>query len=333
MNRRKFLGRVFALWTIPISVLAQPSPKKWRIGVLAFGTTITGSSAVSTTNPPSPVLRQAFEELGYVEGKNVIYVAKTAEGRIERLPELAHALVASGVDVIVTTGSEATRAAKQATASIPIVFLGPSYPVEEGLVASFARPGGNITGITLAHSDHVSKQLQLLREVAPTLSDLAVVWDPNNPGNAFIVRDMESVAQSLQLKVQSVLIRAPGEADSALAFIAKLRPGALIVYPSPVVYPLGQRIAEVAIKLRVPSIAPAKQFAERGLLLSYGADVRDLDRRVAVYVDRILKGAKPADLPVERPTKFELTVNMRTAKAIGVTIPQSLLLRANDVIQ
>jgi putative ABC transport system substrate-binding protein len=333
MNRRKFIGGVFVLAAVPPSVLAQRPPKTWRIGVLAFGTSITGSSAVSTINPPSPVLRQAFEELGYVEGKNVVYVAKTADGRIERLPELARALAASGVDVIVTTGSEATRAAKQATSSIPIVFLGPSYPVEEGLVASFARPGGNITGVTLAHSDHVSKQLQLLREVAPDLSDLAVIWDPNNPGNAFIVRDMESVAPSLRLKVQSVLIRAPGEADSALAIIAKLRPGALIVYPSPVVYPLGQRIAELAVKLRLPSISPAKHFTEQGLLMSYGAEVRDLDRRVAVYVDRILKGAKPADLPVERPTKFELAVNMKTATAIGVTMPQSLLLRANDVIQ
>jgi putative ABC transport system substrate-binding protein len=276
---------------------------------------------------------RAFEEQGYVEGKNVVYVARNADGRIERLPELAAEIAGAGVDVIVTTGSEATRAAKQATTTIPIVFLGPSYPVEEGLVASFARPGGNITGITLAQSDHVSKLLQLLRDVAPKLADAAVIWNPDNPGNAFEVRDLESASGPMQLKVRSVLIRSASEADSALAEITRLRPGALIVFPSPVVFPLARRLGGLAIQLRIPSITFAKQMLEDGILLSYGADVSDLDRRVVVYVDRILKGASPGDLAVERPTKFELGVNMKTAKALSLTIPQSLLLRADEVIQ
>lgn len=334
MDRRKFLGMVLGSLVMgPRRALAQHAPRVWRIGILSFGSGFTASSATGASDSRSGVLIRAFEEQGYVEGKNVVYVARNAGGRIDRLPELAAEVAGAGVDEIVTTGSEATRAAKQATATIPIVFLGPSYPVEEGLVANFARPGGNITGITLAHSDLVSKLLQLLRDVAPKLADAVVIWDPNNPGNAFVVRDMESAAGPLRLKVQSVLIRSADEADSAIAAIARLRPGALIVLPSPVIFPLAPRLGELAIKLRIPSIGPSKQLSGEGILLAYGADIRDLDRRVAVYVDRILKGAKPADLAVERPTKFELSVNMKTAKAIGLTIPPSLLLRADDVIR
>ena len=313
--------------------LAQRTLRVWRIGILSFGSGVTASSAIGSSDPRSAALIRAFDEQGYVEGRNVVYVTRNADRRIERLQELAAEVAGAGVDVIVTTGSEATRAAKQATATIPIVFLGPSYPVEEGLVASFARPGGNITGITLAHSDVVSKLLQLLRDVAPKLADAAVIWDPANPGNAFVVRDVESAAVPLPLKIRSVLIRSPDEADSAIAAIERPRPGALIVVPSPVVFPLARRLGELAIKLRIPSISLAKQILEEGILLSYGADNRDLDRRVAVYVDRILKGAKPADMAVERPTKFELGVNMKTAKAIELAIPQSLLLRADEVIQ
>ena len=334
MDRRKFLGVTLGSLVIgPPRALAQRAPTIWRIGILSFGAGVTASSATGASDPRGAVLIRAFEEQGYVEGKNVVYVTRNAGGTIERLPELAAEVAGAGVDVIVTTGSEATRAAKQATATIPIVFLGPSYPVEEGLVASFARPGANITGITLAHSDVVSKLLQLLRDVAPKVVDAAVIWDPNNPGNVFVVRDLESAAGPLQLKVRSVLIRSAGEADSAIAAIEQLRPGALIVIPSPVVFPLARRLGELAIKLRIPSISPVKVILEAGTLLSYGADSRDLDRRVVAYVDRILKGAKPADLPVERPTKFELGVNMKTAKAIGLAIPQPLLLRADEVIR
>jgi len=282
---------------------------------------------------PSAVLRQALEELGYVEGKNVAYVSRAADGRIERLPELAVELVRLRVDIILTTGSEATRAAKQATTTVPIVFLGPSYPVEEGLVASFARPGGNITGITLAQSDHVSKQLQLLRDVVPTLAGVAVLWNPANPGSNFTLRDLERAAGPMQLTIRAVPVRNPDETEAAVAAIARVRPGALIVLPSPVLFASMQRIGELAIRLRIPSITALKQNVELGFLLTYGADIRDLERRVAGYVEGILKGASPADLPVERPTKFELAVNLKTAKAIGVAIPQAVLLRADEVIQ
>ena len=274
-----------------------------------------------------------MEELGYVEGKNVAYVSRAADGRIERLPELAVELVRLRVDIILTTGSEATRAAKQATTTVPIVFLGPSYPVEEGLVASFARPGGNITGITLAQSDHVSKQLQLLRDVVPTLADVAVLWNPANPGSNFTLRDLERAAGPMQLTIRAVPVRNPDETEAAVAAIARVRPGALIVLPSPVLFASMQRIGELAIRLRIPSITALKQNVELGFLLTYGADIRDLERRVAGYVEGILKGASPADLPVERPTKFELAVNLKTAKAIGVAIPQAVLLRADEVIQ
>ena len=247
---------------------------------------------------------------------------------------LATELVGLKVDVIVTGGSESTRAAKQVTTSIPIVFYGPSYPVEEGLVASFARPGGNITGITVAMSDTVAKHLQLLRDVVPTLADAAMIWSPANPGNTFAFRDTESAAASLRLKIQSVPMGSAGDVDPVLANIARLKPGALIVQTSAVLtVDHVQRISELAVKLRIPSITIAKTFAEQGLLMSYGADVREIQRRVAGYVDRVLKGAKPGDLPVERPTKFELVINMKTAKALGLTIPQSLLLRADEVMR
>jgi ABC-type uncharacterized transport system substrate-binding protein len=328
MDRRTFMGTVAgALAAARSPARAQQPVKLRRIGIL------TGATSGSPASTVGAVLKQSLQELGYVEGKNVAYVDRGADGRIERLPQLAAELVALGVDVIVTQGSEATRAAKQATASLPIVFVGPSYPVEEGLVASFARPGGNITGITLAQSDHVAKQLQLLRDVVPTLVDVAVIWSPANAGATFVLRDTESEAGSLRMKVQSVPIGSADDVEPAFAKIARLRPGALLLLAGVLVNAHVQRFSDIALKMRVPSISNTKGFTERGLLLSYGADIRDLQRRVAGYVDRILKGAKPADLAVERPTKFELAVNMKTAKALGITIPQALLLRADEVIQ
>ena len=328
MNRRDFARIVGgALLAVPLSAHPQRTAGLWRIGGLAAGVGGTGSQ----NNPPGAVIRQALAELGYVEGRNVVYVGRNAEGKLDRLPALAAELAGLGIDVIITVNSEATRAAKQATSSIPIVFLGPSYPVEEGLVASFARPGGNVTGITLAQSDHVWKHLQLLRDVVPKLADVAVVWSSANPGSTFLMRDTEKAAAQLAMKLQSVPIKSTNDAD-ALAAIARLRTEGLIVLPAPLVYPNVGRISEIALQLRLPSVTAQKQYTEQGLLLSYGADIRDLERRVAGYVDRILKGAKPVDLPVERPTKFELAINMKTAKAIGLTIPQSLQLRADHVI-
>ena len=308
---------------------AQRSTRVWRIGLLTPSTDVL----VSRANLPSPALAEALRELGYAEGKNVAYVVRTAGGGMESLAALAVELVADHVDVIVTRGSEATRAAKQATQSIPIVFLGPSYPVEERLVASFAHPGGNVTGITVAHSDHTSKQLQLLQDLLPALRDVAVVWSPDNPGTTFLMRDVERAGEALRIKIQSMPIRSANESDPTLAAIARLRSDALIVLPAALVNAHMRRLCDLALNLRLPSISPLKEFAEQGLLLSYGADFRNLVRRLADYLDRILKGAKPADLPIERPTKFELVINLRTAKAIGIAIPQSLRLRADELIQ
>jgi len=331
IDRRSFIGAVTgALISATPLAFAQGAARVWRIGFLTTG---TGALEVSGEKVPGPALIKAFRELGYVEGKNVAFVGRTSGGTMERLPKVAAELVASDVDVIITQGSEATRAAKRATASIPIVFLGPSYPVEEGLVASFAHPGGNVTGITLAQSDLASKLLQLLRDVVPALKDVAVVWSPDNPGSTFLFRDLERASEAMGTKILAMPVRNADQSDPALAAMASLRADALIVLPAAFVNAHMQRLCDLALKQRLPSISLFKQFAERGLLLSYGADIRDLQPRVAAYVDRILKGANPADLPVERPTKFELAINLKTARALGIAIPQSLLLRADDVIR
>jgi putative ABC transport system substrate-binding protein len=326
VDRRSLIGSiVVALVAMPPpSARAQQSAKIWRIGILVVG--------VDRTTLASAV-KHSLQELGHVEGKNVAFFARSADGSVERLPGLVAELVALGVDVIITGGSEATRVAKLATASIPIVFSGPSYPVEEGLVASFARPGGNVTGFTVAMSDTVAKHLELLREVVPTLASVAVIWSPANPGHTFAFRDTQNAAAPSRLKVHSVPMTSADDVDAAIAAIRRLRPDALIVQPAPAVFAEMQRIGELAATLRIPSISILRQFAERGLLMSYGADVRDAPRRVAAYVDRILKGAKPADLPVERPMKFELVINMKTAKALGLMVPRTLLARADEIIE
>ena len=327
IDRRTFLAGA-ACVLAPRVATAQPRRKPWRIGFLG------GNEQGNQGNQVLEGFRNSMRQLGYVEGRDYVLEVRWGRGSPERSLTLAMELVGLKLDVIVTGGSESTRAAKQATSSIPIVFSGPSYPVEEGLVVSFARPGGNITGVTLAMSDTAAKHLQLLRDVVPALADVAVIWSPANPGNTFVFRDIESAAASLRLKIQSVPIGSADDMDPALATIARLKPGALIVQPSAVLaLEHVQRIGALAVKLRIPSITVARTFVERGLLMSYGSEIRDLIRVATGQVDRILKGAKPADLPVERPTKFELVINMKTARAIGLAIPQPLLLRANETIQ
>jgi putative ABC transport system substrate-binding protein len=274
-----------------------------------------------------------LQELGYVEGRTVVIEWRWWEGSPERLREAVAELTRLNPDVVVVGGSEGAKAMKEATRSIPIVFSGPSYPVEEGLVESFARPGGNITGITMAQSDTVTKLLQLVRDLVPLATDVCVVWSPANPGVEFTLRDMQAAAQGLRLKLLPVAMANPADVHPALGAIERARPDALIVLPAVIATANAERIGELAIRLRIPSVTANKYLMEKGLLLSYGADPRDVARRVPGYVDRILKGAKPADMPVERPTKFELAINMKTAKAIGLTIPRALLMRADAVIQ
>jgi len=327
VQRRDFLISVGALLAAPLAAEAQQTARMPRIGFL-----LSGGAGTSAANLSAEVLRQGLQELGYVEGRTAIIEWRRWEGKPERLREAVAEMVRLNLDVIVVGGSEATKALKDATRSIPIVFVGPSYPVEEGLVESFARPGGNITGITNAQSDYVPKMLQLLRDVVPALADVGVIWSPANPGSTFLFRDTEAAARGLKLKVLSMPIASAADVEPALVTIARARPDALILNPAVIVNANVEPIVELAIRLRIPSITQAKALMERGVLMSYGADVRDLQRRVASYVDRILKGTKPAEMPVERPTKFELFINMTTAKAIGLTIPQSVMLRADGVI-
>jgi putative ABC transport system substrate-binding protein len=322
IDRRRFIGAAGA--GIAIAALAAPAQQAARlprIGVLYPWQTGAGTE----------VLRQGLQELGYVEGRTAVIEWRWWEGKPERLRDAAAEMVRLNPDVIVVGGSEATKALKEATRTIPIVFIGPSYPVEEGLVQSFARPGGNITAITVAQSDHVAKLLQLLRDVVSLLADVSVIWSPVNPGSTFTLRDIETAAHGLKLKVLPVAMASVADVEPALVAIARARPAALIVLPTPITSTNGERIGELAIRMRIPSITAARALMERGLLMSYGADARDLERRIPGYVDRIIKGARPADMPVERPTKFELFINITTAKAIGLTIPRSLLLRADGV--
>ena len=251
-------GVAGGLLALPFTPAAQQAARLPRIGVLFPGNMGTGTET----------LRQGLQELGYVEGRTAVIEWRWWEGRPERLRDVVAEMVRLNLDVIVVGGSEATKALKEATRSIPIVFSGPSYPVEEGLVGSFARPGGNITGVTVAQSDTVTKLLQLLRDVVPALSDVCVIWSPANPGTEFTLRDMEAAAQGLKLKVLPVAMASATDVDPALAAIARARPGALIVLPAAIPAASAERIGELAIRLRIPSITANKALMERGLLMS-----------------------------------------------------------------
>jgi len=306
---------------------AQLTLRTWQLGVLVSG------PAPSSDNPYLDALKQGLVEHGYAPGKNLSYVIRAAEGQSDRLPELAAELVRLNVDAIVTIGSEATRAALAQTRSIPIVFVGPSHPVEEGLVASLPRPGGNVTGLTSQQSDIIAKTLQLLVEMVPTMSEVAVVWNPSIPSSALLLRDVESNAVRVRLRITPVTMVKEDDVAPALAIIARARSDAVLVQSFPLTMSAAPQIAEFAIRHRLPTISTNTVAARRGLLMSYGPSFPDLERRVGGYLDRIFKGAKPADLPVEQPTKFETVINLRTARQIGLAIPQSVLARTDEVIQ
>jgi len=326
VDRRAFLG-ILALFATPLAVGAQPAGTVPRIGYL---------SPSSGSDPQQQyalgILRQALRERGHVEGQSVAIEYRWAEGKHERLADLAAELVRLKVDVIVTTGGvPAAQAAQRATTAIPIIATGTADPVAAGLVGSLARPGRNITGPTLISDQLVAKEVELLREVVPKVSRIAVLWNPANPGNALQLRAAEAAAQGLRL--QPVEARGPAEIDGAFATMTRGRAGALLVLLDVVFYDQRQRIADLAARNRLPAVYGYGVFAEAGGLMSYAASRVELLRHIAVYVDKILKGAKPADLPVEQPTKFELVINLKTAKALGLKIPQSLLQRADQVIE
>jgi putative tryptophan/tyrosine transport system substrate-binding protein len=316
------------LWLLATGLLipvflaeAQQPTKIARIGVLRPG---------ALPDAEFEAFRQGLRELGYIEGKNIIIEPRFAEGKVERLRDLVAELIQIKVDIIVTPGAPQTRAAKEATSTIPIVMVNVGNPVGAGLVTSLAKPGGNVTGLTTITTDLRGKRLELLKEAVPKLLRLAVLWNPDAPAGR---EETEIAAPLLGLKLQLLEVRGPQDLDGAFRAAVKERSQALVVPRNPVVFAERKRVADLAIKSRLPAIYDEKEFAEAGGLMSYGTNIVDLNRRAAVYVDKILKGTKPADLPVEQPTKFELVINLKTAKQIGLTIPPNVLARADKVIR
>ncbi|MBI4610419.1 MAG: ABC transporter substrate-binding protein [Candidatus Rokubacteria bacterium] len=310
----------------PLAADAQQAGTVPRIGVL-------GTPDAPAFQHLWEAFRQGLRDLGYVEGQSIAIESRSPLGRWERLPDLAEELVRLKVDVIVAASARTSRAAKQATGTIPIVMMS-GDPIADGLVSSLARPGGNVTGLSTQGTDVVGKELELLKEAIPRLSRVAILWNPNNPFHATQVREAEAAARALGMQLQSVEARRPKDFDGAFSAMGKARVDALFVLADGTVF-LQHRamIADLAARRRLPAMYARREHVEAGGLIAYGADRRELFRRLAVYVDKILKGAKPADLPVEQPTKFELIINLKTAKALGLTIPQSVLFRADHVIQ
>jgi putative ABC transport system substrate-binding protein len=320
---RALLAVALAILCGPLGSAAQHRARIFRVGFLSAGSPATDQFHTA--------FRERLRALGYGEGQNVIVDYRWAEGRFERLPQLAAELVRLQPDVIVAVVTQASLAARDATDTIPIVMIGVADPVAAGLVASLARPGGNVTGTSGAATQIVGKQLELIKEAFPDVSRVAVLWNPGNPVfQALQLREAEIAARTLRIELKLLEARSPAELDRVFAATAPLRP--LWVLGDPLFTNHRRRIAELAAARRVPIVTATREMAEAGALMAYGPNYPDLSRRSAVYVDRILKGAKPADLPVEEPTTFELVVNLKTARALGVTVPRALLLRAERVI-
>jgi putative ABC transport system substrate-binding protein len=328
IRRRKFLLSAGALLAAPLAAEAQQAAKIARIGYLA-GNLAAGPRL-------EEAFRQGLRDLGYVEGRNVVIEIRDAEGKPERFPALAAELVALKVDVIVAPNTPQALAAKQATRSLPIVFSFVADPVASGLVTSLARPGGNVTGLSSLTPELVGKRLELLTQAVPGVSRVAVLWQPGFQGER-TERDMlkaaDVAAQALGVRLQFVEAQGPADIDRAFSDMTMARAGALTVLGSTMLISERRRLADLAAKNRLPAAYARREYVDAGGLMSYGTNIADLFRRTATYVDKILKGAKPADLPVEQPTTFELVINLKTAKALGITIPQSLLARADEVIR
>ena len=308
------------------AVDAQQASKVYRIGILVPG-------PKSAPSPQIAGFREGLRDLGYVEGQNVLLEYRFAEDRPERLPSLAAELVIRKVDIIYATVTPAAQAAQKATQTIPIVFGASSDPVNYGLVASLARPGGNITGLSNTGPELSGKRLELLRQIVPGASPIAVLWNSANPIIARQLRETEIAAAVVGAKLQIVNVRGPDDFSSAFRAVTTGRSAALVVLADFLTLGHRGRIAEFAARHRLPTISEFREFATAGCLVAYGPSLAGTGQRVASYIDRILKGAKPGDIPVEQPTKFELTINLKTARALGLTIPPSLQLRADHVIE
>jgi len=308
----------------PLAAEAQAPGKVFRIGYLG------------TTPPPAHLwdaLLDGLRERGYSEGRNLVFERRFSEGKAERFPEFAAEMVRLRVDLIIVITTPAALAAKHATQTIPIVIPTAIDPVGAGLVASLARPGGNVTGLSSISADLAGKRLELLKDVVPGLSRVVVLWNAANPANASAWQETQAAARALGLLLHAQDVRGPQDLEGAFALTAKARPDALLVLSDALLTMYRQPIAKFATQQHLPSVFPTREWAVAGGLMSYGASQTDLLRRAATYVDKILKGAKPADLPVEQPMKFELVINLKTAEALGLTIPPTLLFQADEVIQ
>ena len=324
MRLRTVLILAIGILLVPLWADAQQPKKMPRVGLLVYGDPPPAPS-------PEATLIQGLRELGWVDGQIVILVPRYAEGRPERLPDLARELVGSRVDVIVTIGTDVAKVVKRVGGAIPIVASMSEDPVEIGLAASLSRPGGNVTGVTFISSELAAKRLQLLKEVVPRASRVAVLWDPTHVDLEF--RELEAAGRALGIRLQPVEARVQEELDGAFRAVAGGGADALIVVPGRMMNLHTKRITAFALERRLPAVSMWRAFAEAGGLLTYGPDIRAMIQRSATHVDRILKGARPEDLPIERPTHFELVVNVKTAKALGLTVPKLLLLRADRVIE
>ena len=307
---------------------AQRPEKAPRVGYLTWG-----SPSDEGRQRRFEAFRQALRELGYVEGQNIVIEPRWAEGGYERLPALLADLVRLKVYVIVTLGGAATKAAQQATRTIPIVMTAVNDPLGSGLVSSLAHPGGNITGTSLMAPDVVGKQLQVLKEIVPKVSRVAILRNPDNPASELQLREAESAAQALGMRLQPLEARGPQEIERAFAAMTRERAGALVVLTDAIFTNQRAQIAKLAAEKHLPAVYGHGEAAEAGGLITYSANLFDLERRAATFVDRILKGAKPGDLPVEQPRKFELLINLKAARTLGLTIPPSVLARADRVIE
>jgi putative tryptophan/tyrosine transport system substrate-binding protein len=319
MKRRGFIALLGGAAAWSLAARAQQSDRTRRIGFLGNELRLEK-------------MKKGLADLGYVEGRDVIIEYRPGD-RADQLSGFAAELVALKVDVIVVTGSQAAHAAQQATRSIPIVMTGTSDPVGTGLVASLARPGGNITGLSLQSPELSGKRLGLLKEIVRDLSRVAVLSNPDDPPVVFSLGETKVAAQALGIELQFVEVRRPEDFDRAFASVTKGQPGALVVLPASIMTRYADWIAKLALNSRMPAISYFREFPATGGLMSYGPNLGDLSRRAAVYVDKILKGIKPADLPVEQPTRFELVINLRTAAALGLTVPSTILARADEVIE
>src|SRR5215471_17880058 len=328
MERREFITLFGGVAAWPLAARAQQAGKIPRIGYLSPGSASPGPLAYHDE------FQRGLRELGYVEGRNIVVEYRFAEGKFDRLDKLAADLVRLNVDVIVSVVTQASLAAKNATNTIPIVIVSVADPVGAGLVASLARPGANVTGTSAMTSEVIGKSLALLKQTVPTASPVAVLWNPNNVTyQGQIMRETEVAAGKLGVELRTFGVRAPDEFDRTFAAITRARAASLLVLPDPLFSAYTARIADLADESRLPAMYGLKEDAAAGGLLAYGPKYADLYRRAASYVDKILKGAKPADLPVERPTKFEFVINLKTAKTLGLTIPPGILAIADEVIE